>query len=264
MKRFIVTLVVTIFVTGCGSTPPATSVAPSTPTTPSAPVVASRSPTVVFLGDSITYNWGLSWASPDFSEHPTWNDQGVTGQNSYQLLFRFQADVVSQHPQIVHILTGTNDVYPGWVLCGGSPIFDTCNNIKSMVAMAQAAGITPILATIPPWGPGALPESADPSPEHYTHTDQLNQWIKVYGKEMGLVVIDYHRALETTDGQTYVPDLTVDGVHPSAAGYTLMTPMVEDAIAATQIHHPRKWEAGATFVCPLGQAGCGRSVFLER
>jgi acyl-CoA thioesterase I len=240
MKRFIVTLVVTILVTGCGSAPPATSAAPSSPSAPSAPVVPSSPPKVVFLGDSITYNWGLSWASPDFAEHPTWNDQGLTGQNSSQLLFRFQADVVSQHPQIVHILTGTNDVYPGWVLCGGSPIFDTCNNIKSMVAMAQAAGITPILATIPPWGPGALPESADPSPEHYTHTDQLNQWIKAYGKEMGLVVIDYHRTLESADGQTYVPGLTVDGVHPSAAGYAHMTPKVEDAIAASQIHHPRR------------------------
>lgn len=240
MKLFIVTLVVTIFVTGCGSTPPATSVSLSTPSAPGAPVAPPRSPKVVFLGDSITYNWGLSWASPDFFEHPTWNDQGVTGQNSYQLLFRFQADVVSQHPQIVHILTGTNDVYPGWVLCGGSPIFDTCNNIKSMVAMAQAAGITPILATIPPWGTGALPESVDPSAVHYTRIEQLNQWIKEYGKEMGLVVIDYHGALESADGQTYIPELTVDGVHPSAAGYTLMTPMVEDAIVATQIRRHRK------------------------
>ncbi len=235
MRLLIVTLVVTILVTGCGGTHPAASTAPSTPSTPSTPVEPSGSPTVVFLGDSITYNWGLPWASPDFSEHPTWNDQGVSGQNSYQLLFRFQADVVSQHPQIVHILTGTNDVYPGWVLCGGSPVFDTCDNIKSMVAMAQAAGITPILATIPPWGPGALPEGADPSPEHYARIDQLNQWIEAYGKEMGLIVIDYHSVLEAADGQTYVPDLTVDGVHPSPAGYTLMTPMVEDAIAATQI-----------------------------
>jgi hypothetical protein len=111
MKRFIVTLVVTIIVTGCGSVPPATSVAPSTPSTPSAPVAPSRTSAVVFPGDPITYNWGLSWASPDFSEHPTWSDQGVTGQNSYQLLLRFQADFVSQHPQIVQILTGTNDVF---------------------------------------------------------------------------------------------------------------------------------------------------------
>ena len=98
--------------------------------------------------------------------------------------------------------------------------------------MAQAAGITPILATIPPWGPGALAESADPSPERYTLVNQLNQWIKSYGAQMGLIVLDYHSALEAADGQTYVPDLTLDGVHPSPAGYALMIPMVEDAITA--------------------------------
>jgi hypothetical protein len=41
---------------------------------------------------------------------------------------RFQADVVSQHPQMVHILTGTNNVYPGWILSGGSAVSDTCDD----------------------------------------------------------------------------------------------------------------------------------------
>jgi lysophospholipase L1-like esterase len=226
MKPFVVGLVITVFSLGCGGK---AAIPPASTTTGPAP---TKAPTVVFLGDSITYNWGQSWASPDFATHTTWSDQGVVGQNSNQLLLRFQVDVVSQHPQIVHILTGTNDVYPGWVLCGGSVVFDTCDNIKGMVAMAQAAGITPILATIPPWGPGTLTQSVDPSPEHYTRVNQLNQWIEAYGKQMGLIVIDYHSALQAANGENYVPNLTVDGVHPSPAGYVLMTPMVEDAITA--------------------------------
>jgi lysophospholipase L1-like esterase len=97
-----------------------------------------------------------------------------------------------------------------------------------------AGGITPILATIPPWGPGTVAENADPSRERYDRIDQLNHWIQSYGQQMGLVVIDYHTVLQAADGETYVPTLTVDGVHPSAAGYTLMTPLVEDAITAAQ------------------------------
>ncbi len=52
--------------------------------------------------------------------------------------------------------------------------------------------------------------------------------------EMGLTVLDYHSVLQSADSQTYVPDLTLDGVHPSPAGYALMTPMVESAIVAAE------------------------------
>lgn len=77
-------------------------------------------PTVVFLGDSITYNWNQSWAGPTFTEHPTWIDAGVTGDSSCGMAARFRQDVVDRHPQMVAILAGTNDVYPGWVLCGSA------------------------------------------------------------------------------------------------------------------------------------------------
>jgi lysophospholipase L1-like esterase len=197
-------------------------------------------PKVVFMGDSITYNYGQTWASPAFAEHPTWNDQGLVGQNSYQMMSRFEDDVVSQNPQVVVILAGTNDVYPGWELCGGSPVYDTCDNVKSMVQQAKTAGIQPILATIPPWGcpePNcALAADSDPdAAAHYARIFQLNTWITQYAAQQQLVVIDYHSALVSVDGNTYVPDLTIDGVHPTPAGYDLMTPMVEDAITTTQM-----------------------------
>jgi lysophospholipase L1-like esterase len=108
-----------------------------------------------------------------------------------------------------------------------------------MVQQSKAAGIQPILATVPPWGcpdpTCALAESTDFSQGHYDNINQLNGWIKSYATQQQLVVIDYHTALMAIDGQTYVPDLTLDGVHPTPAGYDIMTPMVEDAIAATQM-----------------------------
>jgi lysophospholipase L1-like esterase len=51
-------------------------------------------------------------------------------------------------------------------------------------------------------------------------------------------VVDYHRVLVAADGEQYVPGLTVDGVHLNAAGYAVMAPMVEQAIAADQA----KWQ----------------------
>lgn len=207
------------------------------------------------MGDSITYNWGQAWASPDFAADTTWIDAGVVGNDSGQMVDRFQAQVVDAlcgvgsvctQPAVVVILAGTNDVYPGWQLCGNEqgPGYndhnhDTCSNINYMVYVARANGIQPILATIPPWGcpdPNcALAASADPdAAAHYARISQLNAWIKSYGEQQGLIVLDYHSALVSVDGNTYVPDLTLDGVHPTPSGYDLMTPMVEDAITADQ------------------------------
>jgi hypothetical protein len=37
--------------------------------------------------------------------------------------------------------------------------------------------------------------------------------------------------LQAANGEQYIPSLTADGVHPSTAGFALMTPLAEQAIA---------------------------------
>jgi lysophospholipase L1-like esterase len=69
----------------------------------------------------------------------------------------------------------------------------------------------------------------------YQRIDQLNQWIVQFGAEQELLVVDYHSVLVATDGERNVPGLTVDGVHPDAAGCDVMAPLVEQAIAADQV-----------------------------
>ena len=184
-------------------------------------------PTVVFIGDSITYNWSQAWAGQQaaFTQN-NWLDVGVVGLTSWQIAARFTADVIDLQPQAVHILAGTNDVYPGWQLS------ETANNIQVMVQKAKAHHIAVVLGTIPPWGPGALPEKADPSPQRFQRIDQLNQWIAQFAAQQGIQMVDYHTLLEAANGENYIPSLTVDGVHPSAAGYAVMTPHTEQAIQA--------------------------------
>jgi acyl-CoA thioesterase-1 len=193
-------------------------------------------PPVVFIGDSITAIWG-SGQGPQFADHPNWVDKGISGQRSSQVLARFQTDVIALHPEIVHILIGTNDVYPGWILYPSAPnAVNSPANVEAMVQMAQDNGIHVILATIPPWGCDAsdctLAESADSSPTRYDRINTWNAWIEQYALSKGIPVADYHSALLAPDGEHYVPDLTLDGVHPSAAGYVVMTPMVEGLINA--------------------------------
>jgi lysophospholipase L1-like esterase len=194
-------------------------------------------PSVVFIGDSISAIWGSGQQGPEFAEHPNWVDKGISGQNSNQLLARFQTDVIDLHPEIVHILIGTNDVYPGWALQPSGPnAINSPANLEAMVHMAQANGIHVILATIPPWGCDAsncaLAGSADSTLSRYDRINAWNAWIEQYALSKGIPVVDYHSALLAPDGAHYVPDMTMDGVHPSAAGYVVMTPMVECVIDA--------------------------------
>jgi lysophospholipase L1-like esterase len=101
-----------------------------------------------------------------------------------------------------------------------------------MVRKAQTHHIAVVIGTIPPWGPGALPERADSSPQRFQRIDQLNQWITQFAAEQGIQIVDYHSLLVAANGENYIPALTVDGVHPSPAGYAVMTPHTEQAIQA--------------------------------
>jgi lysophospholipase L1-like esterase len=58
----------------------------------------------------------------------------------------------------------------------------------------------------------------------------LNAWIADYARAHGHVYLDYFSA--TVDARGLLrPDLTDDGLHPNAAGYAVMAPLAEEAIA---------------------------------
>ncbi len=58
----------------------------------------------------------------------------------------------------------------------------------------------------------------------------LNTWIAKYARAKRAVYLDYHSAVVDGDGRLKAT-LTEDGLHPNAAGYALMAPLAEKAIA---------------------------------
>jgi lysophospholipase L1-like esterase len=191
---------------------------------------------VIFIGDSITANWG---GDPGFQSHKNWIDKGISGQTSFQVALRFGKDAISSHPKTVHILVGTNDVYPGWHTCVAPshalPIpRDTCSNIVYMVQVAQHYGIRVILGTIPPWGcaddPHCSQSVADESSSRYNRIVSLNNFVETFAKDHGVTVVDYHTILEDETDLHYALGLTLDGVHPSPNAYERMTAVVTGAV----------------------------------
>ena len=54
--------------------------------------------------------------------------------------------------------------------------------------------------------------------------------MKAYAARVGAVYLDYHTAM-ADERQGLRSDLTNDGVHPTEAGYRVMAPLAEKAIA---------------------------------
>jgi len=177
---------------------------------------------VVFYGDSITDAW-VSNGGKFFPGKPYVN-RGISGQTTPQMLVRFRQDVVDLHPEAVVILAGTNDIAGN---TGPSTQEMIEDNFKSMTEIAKANGIRVILASVTPaakypW----RPEIADPAGK----IEALNAWIKSYCAQEKLTYLDYWTAMAGPDGGMK-PGISLDGVHPNAAGYAMMEPLAEAAIA---------------------------------
>jgi lysophospholipase L1-like esterase len=204
----------------------------------SSPTPTQRSQTkdVIFVGDSVTNLWSQD---PGFRSHANWIDKGIGGQTSYETALRYFPDAISLYPKAIHIVVGTNDVYPGWKQCStpayGLPIpRDTCSNILYMVQVAQHYGVKVVLGTIPPWGCSNNPYCGlsvdDKTASRYKRIAEFNNFLKVFAAEQGVTLVDYHSILEDSTGLHYASGLTLDGIHPSLQGFEQMTPAAEAAL----------------------------------
>ncbi len=174
---------------------------------------------VVFMGDSITQNWGV--ADPAYFTHGTVN-RGISGQTTPQMLARFRSDVIALKPRVVHIMAGVNDIAGN---TGPVTLDDIKGNLASMVELAQANNIRVVLSTVLPAGSFSWSPDTKPAPA----IDKLNAWIRAYAAEKHLVLADYYPALALPDGSMR-SEFSLDGVHPNKAGYRAMAPITEAAI----------------------------------
>jgi lysophospholipase L1-like esterase len=190
----------------------------------------ARRDRVVFFGDSITDNWSAPGYGGFFPGKPYVN-RGIGGQATGQMLVRFRADVLALHPAVVVILAGTNDISGN---AGPASLEQIEGNLASMAELARAHEIKVVMASLLPvsddeTGPDGLRriQTKDRPP---AKIEAVNTWMAAYAKANGNVYLDYHSAL--ADARDRFKDaLTDDGLHPNAAGYAVMAPLAEKAIA---------------------------------
>jgi len=182
--------------------------------------LSNKTVDVVFMGDSITEGWSNYF--PDFFTNNNYVNRGISGQTTSQMLLRYRQDVIDLKPKAVIILAGINDIahntkyYSIDVIAG---------NIFSMVELAKANGILPIISSVLPsdkfaWNPEILPAESIIS---------LNRLLKSYAQKNDVSYLDYYGTMNNKKGGLK-SDLTNDGVHITIKGYSVMNEMAKNHI----------------------------------
>lgn len=183
---------------------------------------------VVFMGDSITD----LWQQPRFGGFfpgKNYVDRGISAQTTPQMLIRFRPDVIALKPRAVVILAGTNDIAGN---TGPMTNEDIQNNLASMAELAKANNIRVVLASVTPVSAYHVAPNAPPQTTRrpVERIKALNDWMKAYAAANKHVYLDYYSAMIDSAGMLRT-EFSEDDLHPNAAGYKVMAPLAEAAIA---------------------------------
>ena len=172
---------------------------------------------VIFMGDSITEEWGR--LKPEFFQSPIFINRGIGGQTTPQMLLRFKQDVINLKPYVVFILAGTNDIAGN---TGPSNIDMIINNIFSMAELSMSYNIKTVLSSI-------LPVDKYPWADHIKNVPEtiltINQELKSFSGKNNITYIDYH-SLMVSKNLGLKKEYTTDGVHLNKMGYEVMCHLV--------------------------------------
>ena len=214
------------------------------------PTAAHKGPKAVFIGDSITWQWGLVTRKLNDKQKqevvipdplPTWMkisgddieitwhasfftsnnyvDKGKSGERTDEMLKRYQSDVLSQDPFCVVIMGGTNDLAQGYSKD------QILSNIKSMAEKAAEANMKVVLCSVTPCN---MTYSRLTPHEKGPHIVALNKMIKEYAAEKGFTYCDYYPALVAEDGYSLKDEYCLyDKLHPNPDAYTVMEEIIQ-------------------------------------
>lgn len=187
-------------------------------------VVGEGATVVVTLGDSITAGtprWDpdpgvraridspdpkSQWQYWAAREHPRlrFRNCGVNRERTDEIAERL--DRCLQGAPYLVVQGGINDI------AQGRSVEAAAGSLRRMVRAGAEAGAVVLLAQVLPWNDG-YPDFSD-------DIDELNERIADIAREEGIVVLEFHEALEDPDRPGRMrDDWTIDGSHPSIEGH---------------------------------------------
>jgi uncharacterized SAM-binding protein YcdF (DUF218 family)/lysophospholipase L1-like esterase len=188
--------------------------------------VEARDRPVVILGAS----YAAGWKPARLGGHPVIN-AGAPGEESWQLLARFDRDVVAHRPRAVILWGFINDIHRAPKDRIDQAVTRARESFVAMIAKARAAGIEPIVTTeltIRPldswsetfgsWVGWAMGKESYQAAVN-RRVLETNVWLRDLARREGLLVVDLHPALSDADGLRRKAFAKPDGSHITPAGY---------------------------------------------
>lgn len=192
---------------------------------------AIQNKTIVVIGASYAKSWSVTTL-----DGLTVSNKGAGGEQTHEILARFDRDVISAKPRAVLIWGHINDIFRSEPEELKAKLVRSRENIRSMVDMARSKNIAVILAT-----EVTLPASTGwtawlgklRGKQNYReyingYVIEMNQWIRILAAEKNLVILDFEKALADQDGSRKREFTTEDGTHLSSKAYDALTRYVQD------------------------------------
>jgi lysophospholipase L1-like esterase len=193
------------------------------------PALAHPSGPIVILGASYAKGW-----SPRIAGRTVINS-GVAGQQSFELLERFDRDVVAHAPRAVVIWGFINDVFrtPRATIADGLARART--SLTTIVERSRAAGIEPILATeVTIRYKAGLTErlavlagTVLGRQGYYEYVNRhvldTNAWLREYAAREGILLLDLQPVVADASGLRKPEFANEDGSHLPPAAYDALS-----------------------------------------
>ncbi|MEW6495400.1 MAG: GDSL-type esterase/lipase family protein [Cyanobacteriota bacterium] len=170
----------------------------------------------ILLGDSIS----MWFPSQGFPGNQLWLNQGISGENSGQILRRLSA-FSQTRPDTIYVLAGINDLRQG----ASDPVI--LNNLRQILQRLRQnhPQAQVILQSILPTRLSAIPNE---------RIRNLNQEIAIIARQEGAGYLNLHSWFTDEEGQMQ-QELTTDGLHLTRRGYEVWQEALhyaESALAA--------------------------------
>lgn len=185
---------------------------------------------IVLLGASYAGGWQL----PPVAGRPVVN-KGVAGQQSWEMLERFDRDVVASHPSAVIVWGYINDIFRSSREDVARAQTRARASFEEMIRKARAAGIEPIVATEVPmsqneswsewlaWLVGSALGKQSYQDYINARVTELNAWLRDVARREHILLLDLHGAVADARGNRRKGLSNEDGSHISPAGYAALT-----------------------------------------
>ncbi len=187
---------------------------------------------ILFFGDSIT-QMGVDkggyidlikqdLASKGLTDKYEIVGAGIGGNKIYDLFLRMDKDVLEQHPDVVYIWVGVNDVWHKASFGTGTDYDKFGKFYDAVVKKIQAQGAKVIVVT-----PAAIGERNDFSNAQDGDLNMYSNWIRKYAAENNLGLVDLRKifheySVANNPNNEEKGILTNDRVHLNAKGNALV------------------------------------------